>query len=186
MLAPRAVDWQRRQLVQLIGPDLGLGSKDLRRELTKLLSTGSLADPSPGHRRLWHLIDHSRHGYLDRWANALRDGAVVKPERLARTLAAHLSDLGYSASFLATHWVAELRRAHANTQEIVESAARLANQCPRPFEVLLALAVIPRRPVAEKTAGWLSKAEVSQWLKTNGHSARGVRTGGGFLYRTVT
>jgi hypothetical protein len=162
-----------------------MGDRELRKELNQLLSKGDLTDPSLGHRRLRHLIDHARVGYLDRWAKAIQSPTPVKPERLARTLSAHLLDLGYTAPHLAKHWVTELRRARADTQAIVQSAADLAAQTERQFDVLLALTTIPGRPAAEQTRGWLPSTNVSRWLHDHGFSARGVRTGGGFLY-TVT
>jgi len=120
-----------------------MGDRELRKELNQLLSKGDLTDPSLGHRRLRHLIDHARVGYLDRWAKAIQSPTPVKPERLARTLSAHLLDLGYTAPHLAKHWVTELRRACADTQAIVQSAADLAAQTERQFDVLLALTTIP-------------------------------------------
>src|SRR5262249_26635908 len=182
VISGSAMDWQRRELHRLIGPDLGMGDKELRRELNNLLSNGELSDPSPGHRRLRQLIDHARTGYLDRWAAALGAGATVKPERLARTLAAHLLDLGYNPTFLAATWVTGLRKAHANINKIIDSAADLARQPERVFSVLLVLDAIPDRPVAERTQGWLPKGQVTGWLKTNGHDADGIRSGGAFVY----
>lgn len=182
VLSPAAVSWQRAELRRLVGPDLGLGDQELRREVNQLLTTGDLTDPSPGHRRLRHLIDHARSGYLQRWARALRDGKTVKPERLARTLASHLLDLGYTAPYLATHWVTELRRASPNAVDIVESAAALADAPETTFEVVLAFDTIPHASVAAQTDGWITNAEISRWLGTNGFSSSGIRTGGGFRY----
>ncbi|SMD27372.1 hypothetical protein [Kibdelosporangium aridum] len=154
----------------------------MRKELIGLLDGGAISDPSPGHRRLRHLIDHATVGYLDRWAAALRAGKAVKPERLARTMAAHLLDLGYTAPYLAAHWVTELRQSQADSFQIVESAAALASRSPRPFDVLLAFDKIPDRPIAEQTEGWVSKGGVIAWLRANGFDTEGVRSGGGFTY----
>ncbi|MDG9709653.1 hypothetical protein [Streptomyces sp. DH10] len=46
VLSPTACDWQSNELNALIGPDRGLGDRDLRKELTGLLKN-SLPDPSP-------------------------------------------------------------------------------------------------------------------------------------------
>ena len=35
------MDWQRGELHRLIGPDLGIGDKELRRELNSLLCKGN-------------------------------------------------------------------------------------------------------------------------------------------------
>jgi hypothetical protein len=102
VLSPAAVDWQRHQLAKVIGPDIGLGAKELRTDLTTLLRH-PLPDPSPAHRRLREVIDLARGGYLARWAAAaaLSPEQRPRPERLARMVAAHLLDLGYDASHLA-------------------------------------------------------------------------------------
>jgi hypothetical protein len=185
VLSSSALAWQRHQLQKLTGPDLGVGEKELRRELVALLNSGPITDPSPGHRRLRHLIDHATPGYLDRWAQALRNGTTVKPERLARTVAAHLLVLGYTAPYLATHWVTDLRKAAADTYAIVDSAAELARRPEQPFDVLLAFDKIPNRPIAEQTAGWMSSAAVVAWLRENSFATSGIRSGGGFRFRII-
>lgn len=38
VLSPAACDWQRAELRTLIGPDRGLGERELRKEITALLS----------------------------------------------------------------------------------------------------------------------------------------------------
>jgi hypothetical protein len=61
----------------------------------------------------------------------------------------------------------------ADTIEIVESAAELARRSQRTFEILLAFAKIPNRPVAEQTAGWMSNVAVARWLRYNGSATSG-------------
>ena len=61
VLSPAACDWQRNELRRVIGPDVGLGERDLRREVTTLLNA-PLLDPSPARRRLAELIHHARNG----------------------------------------------------------------------------------------------------------------------------
>jgi len=41
VIAGSAMDWQRGELHRLIGPDLGIGDKELRRELNSLLCKGN-------------------------------------------------------------------------------------------------------------------------------------------------
>lgn len=182
VIASSAMAWQRQELRRLIGRDLGMGDKNLRRELGALLDSGDLSEPSPGHRRLRQLIDHARMDYLDRWFAALKTGNECKPERLARMVASHLLDLGYTADFL-TSWSAGFSRSHATVEDIVHAAAELARQPVRQFSVLLALDTIPNRDVAARTEGWLNRGEVVDWLRNNGHDPGGLRPGGGFAYR---
>lgn len=170
-------DWQRRQLARLIGLDLGMGEQALRQELTQLLNSDALADPSPGHRRLRVLIEHARDGYLDRWADRVAEGTQVHPDRLAHALATHLLDLGYTAQFLTTRWLPGLQAKNAHTEAIIASAAGLARIPLRKFHVLLSLS-----PTPEHISGYLTSSEVANWLKGEGHSPDAANTQGGFLY----
>ncbi|MFI5736125.1 integrase [Kribbella sp. NPDC051587] len=178
VLSSTAVAWQRAQLQGLVGPDKGIGDRELRRELMALLQNGLVA-PSPQHRRLRQLIDHAKAGYLDRWVAALSAEPSVKPERLARTLSAHLLDLGFSAPYLAQHWVTDLRRAHADTHSIVESAAALAAQHEQTYDVLIAFARVPKGGAVASHPQWMPSAQVVQWLHDHGLPVAGVRAAGG-------
>lgn len=181
VLSPAAVDWHRRELSRLVGPDQGLGDQDLRREVGRLLNGVSIVDPSPAHRRLRHLIDHAQAGYLNRWASALRTGAAVKPERLARTLSAHLLDLGFAAPYL-EQWVTGLRTARADTWGILESAAELAVKGESSYEVLVALMSVPQSSNPRQHTSWLTSTQVRNWLQGHGFQTTGVRINGGFVY----
>src|SRR5262249_44817674 len=180
-----ATDWQRCELRAVTGPDVGLGERELRRELTELLNQ-RLPDPSAARRRLRQVIDHARVGYLERWAQAAHRPDRPKAERLSRTVAAHLLDLGYSQEYL-LRWASQLRQARAAATETVESAAELAGGSEQEYEVLVGLAKVPQRSrLAEPLENWRSKAQVIDWLRQHGHVTAGVRTGGGFVYRFVT
>lgn len=181
VLSPAACDWQRAELRALIGPDRGLGERELRKELTALLNS-PLPEPSPARRRLRQIIDHARTGYLERWAVAVTQAEGPGPERFSRTVAAHLLDLGYSASHLLT-WAKALYSERTDTIGIAESAAALARSSPRSFDVLIALGGVPQRELAEPLANWLPKGKVISWLQEHGHDTAGVRPGGGFIYR---
>ncbi|SCE81795.1 hypothetical protein GA0070562_3006 [Micromonospora tulbaghiae] len=183
VLSPASVDWQRHELLKAIGPDVGLGSRELRAQLTSLLKQ-PLPDPSPAHRRLREVVEHARGGYLDRWAAAaaLPEGRRPQPERLARVIAAHLLDLGYDASYLAT-WIGQLAHRRASAEEVLQGAVALDRAAPHEFTVLVVLESAPEREQAQKHEMWLSGREVVDWLKQRGHPTSGVRAGGGFLYR---
>ncbi|MCW8382744.1 hypothetical protein [Streptomyces justiciae] len=183
VLSQTACDWQRNELNALIGPDRGLGDKELRKELTELLKK-PLPDPSPTRRRLKEIIGHVRVGYLERWAAAVNVPVEerVKPERYSRTVASHLLDLGYSASHLKA-WANDLYQARATTADIADSAAELARTPASMFEVLVVLEKVPRRELAEPLENWLDKGKVVSWLREQGHDTSGVRPGGGFIYQ---
>jgi hypothetical protein len=183
VLSPAACDWQRAELRSIIGPDVGLGDRDLRREFTRLLSV-PLPDPSPARRQLRELIEQARSDYVTRWARAVSRSADnrPRPERLARTVSAHLLDLGYDANFLLS-WASGLNQARANAIEIVEDAARLARSPQRSFDVVTVLLAAPERPLAEQLPSWLDKAQTTAWLREHGFETADLRAGGGFRYR---
>ena len=51
VLSQGACDWQRAQLRTMIGPDLGLGIRELRQELTRLLSGAQIRNACPARLR---------------------------------------------------------------------------------------------------------------------------------------
>jgi hypothetical protein len=183
VLSPAAVDWQRQQVLAVVGPDVGLGDKELRRELTTLLK-GNLTDPSPGRRRLREVIEHASEGYVRRWVNAaaLPEADRPRPERLARTVAAHLLDLGYDASYLAD-WAVNLSRKRGTAAEIIDGALELDASPPKEYSVLAVLNNTPERLLAQRHEAWMSSPQVMTWLETRGHTTSGLRPGGGFLYK---
>ncbi|GAA1901923.1 hypothetical protein GCM10009716_09690 [Streptomyces sodiiphilus] len=125
-----------------------------------------------------------RPGYLGRWVATVKgpEQRRAKPERFSRSVAAHLLDLGYSASYLRS-WASTLIRRAAGTVEVAECAAELARTPARQYDVLVALEKVPRRQLAEQQEHWLSKGKVVAWLKEHGHDTAGFRTGGGFVYQ---
>lgn len=185
VLSPAACDWQRNELRAVIGPDVGLGVRELRHELTTLLSS-RIPEPSPARRRLRELIEHARIGYVERWAAAVRghEAERPRPERLARTVAAHLLDLGYDAHHL-LGWAEGMSRERATAAELIEAAVELARAPLQQYKVLVALVATPRRELAESLETWLPQREVSDWLKARGHETSGLRVSGGFLYEVT-
>ncbi|MEV0453822.1 integrase [Catellatospora methionotrophica] len=182
VLSPGACDWQRNELQSVIGPDVGLGERGLRKEITSLLKA-PIQEPSPARRRLRELIEHARIGYIERWEAAVQRQPAdrPRPERLARTVAAHLLDLGYDAAHL-LNWAEQMRNKQATAMEVVEAAAELARAPRATYEVLVVLTATPQRELAESLPTWRSKGEVVAWLKQRGHDTAGLRVGGGFLY----
>src|SRR5262249_55732073 len=175
VLSAAAVDWQRCELLSVIGPDIGLGAKDLRRELTNLLKS-SLPDPSPARRRLRELTEHARPGYMQRWADAaaLPQGQCPSAERLARTVAAHLLDLGYEAEYL-QRWARELSRSGASAVDVLNSAVDLDGRAQSEFTVLAVLLRTPEQRFAEEQAGGVCPHHAFRMEKGGGPTTPGPR-----------
>jgi hypothetical protein len=182
VLSEAACTWQRNEVRAVVGPDVGLGHRELRRELARLLSS-PIPEPSPARRRLRELITHARSGYVERWAAAVDVPAHERPrpERLARTIAAHLLDLGYSASHLLT-WAEGMGRSRVTTVDLLKDVTELAGAPLGQYKVLVALVASPRRELAEALDTWLPKGAVVSWLRERGHDTSGLRVSGGFLY----
>jgi hypothetical protein len=99
VLSPAALQWLCGDLERLAGDDAGIGGQEVRRHLRDTLHA-DLSEHSRYRRRLRDLISLVEESYLTRWAAALDSGRGVTAERLARAVAAHLLDSGYSMNFL--------------------------------------------------------------------------------------
>ncbi len=99
VLSPAALQWLCGDLERLAGDDAGIGGQEVRRHLRDTLHA-DLSEHSRHRRRLRDLISLVEESYLTRWAAALDPGRGVSAERLARAVAAHLLDGGYSMSFV--------------------------------------------------------------------------------------
>jgi hypothetical protein len=180
VLSAAACDWQRNQLAARLGPDLGLGDRDLRREITTLLKA-PVPDPSPARRRLRQIVDHARPDYLRRWAAAAGSAPEkITPERYARTLAAHLLDLGFSGTYLRAWGVGLARQQGLSLADIADAAAEVADTPPRTFDVLVLLEKVPHPDAAQQLPQWRTRGQVKEWLTAEGHDV--VRCGGGFEF----
>lgn len=163
-----AVDWQKARLLPRLGPDAGLGAGPLRRELTALLQ-GPLGAPSPQWRRLADLIELAERGYLDRHAATLEAGAIASVERLARTVAAHLLDAGFSMSAV-RRWATGHFGGGATASDLLREAQALADRGPQRCEVLIPCLRIPnRQTLAAGLASFRPRSQALDWLSRNGH-----------------
>jgi hypothetical protein len=182
VLSGGAVAWYLRTLQRLLGPDQGLGDSRLRQELTQLMRSG-LAPDSQQRRRLRQLIPLVTDGYLRRWAQAAEGATPPSPERLARAVATHLLDRGWSSGKL-HRWVHETAQLpDATLRHLLEVAADLAATDDREFEVLVPFVSVPSYQVlAAGLPEWRSATDAAEWLKTQGVQ-RPPRHNGGFLYK---
>jgi hypothetical protein len=163
VLSPAALQWLGGDLERLAGDDAGIGGQEVRRHLRDTLHA-DLSEHSRHRRRLRDLISLVEESYLTRWAAALDSGRGVSAERLARAVAAHLLDGGYSMSF-----VYQVLRQHvtadATVGDLLEEAAVLAAAQPGQFEVLVPFLAVPQRQeLAEALPEWRSGPQVREWL----------------------
>ncbi|WP_133873396.1 integrase [Paractinoplanes brasiliensis] len=181
VLSPGAVSWYLRTLERLLGPDRGLGDSRLRKELTDLLRSG-LAPDSQQRRRLRQLMPLVNDGYLDRWAETVESTRPPSPERLARAIATHLLDRGWSSGRL-HRWVHDTSQAPGVTlRHLLEVATDLAATSDSEFEVMVPFVSVPSyQTLAEPLPEWRSAQATAAWFRKQG-VMQPPRHNGGFIY----
>ena len=179
VISPAALQWLCRDLERTAGDDSGIGEPEVRRQLRDALHA-NLSEHSRHRRRLQELTLLIENSYIPRWAEAANTPRGVSPERLARALAAHLLDRGYSTGFL--HRVVRQRIAQgATVGDLLDEAAVLASASLRQFDVLVPFIAVPQQQLlAENLPQWRSGPKVREWLAEHA-AADTPRQNGGFL-----
>ena len=183
VLSDGAVSWLASDAVRSAGRDPALGSAVMRKQLTETLRS-PLLDGSRHTRRLQELSALASDGYLDRWTQLLQSGKRPSIERLARGVAAHLLDLGYSMPFL-RRWAKTHIRDGTDLEALLRSAAQLATESEQEYQALVPFRSVPgaKTPLTEREPTWRDASAVAAWLKENGSDSSGVRQVGGFLFK---
>lgn len=179
VLRPAAVKWLGADLGRIVGRDQGIGEKELRRQLGTIL-VSDLAFEGRTHRQLQQLTEMIEDGYLLRWTKAALSEKKPAPERLARAVAAHLLDLGFSPSHLRA-WIRDLAKSGADLVEVLTAAQDLTETGTSTYDVMVPFQAIPGGDHREVSPNWRSAQETSRWLHTNG-TTEPPRHNGGFLY----
>lgn len=183
VLSSSAVKFLTKDLERLAGRDRGVGAKEVRTQLQGLLRS-SLTAGSRHHRMLVQLTDLIQDGYVQRWAAAFASFPPPAPERIARALASHLLDCGYSMPFL-HRWVRGHIGAGNTLGDLLDSAAELASHPGRNFEVLVPFTAIPQAAdLAHHLEEWISPRGVARWVAEHTDSDP-IRQNGGFRYRLL-
>lgn len=180
VLSGSAIKYLAGDLQRQAGQDRGVGNKELRIQLHSVLKSGTPYG-SRHHRTLVRLIDLIQTDYINRWATSFDTATPPSPERLARAVASHLLDCGYSMSYL-HRWVKGHLGSASTLGDLLDSAAELATRPYRAFEVVVPFAAIPQaEQLAHGLDEWMSAQELSNWL-VNYAEGRLVRQSGGFRY----
>jgi hypothetical protein len=127
-----------------------------------------------------HLAETISANYLLRWSAALSANDPPQPERLARSIAAHLLDDGFSGEYLHAWWTDRLYKhpAQLTLAEICELAH--SELCKLPiakFEVVIAFKNAPKS-ASGFPAGWKTSRDLSLWLRENRFDVSEVRASG--------
>jgi hypothetical protein len=180
VLSASALSWLARDAERIVGRDPAAGDRVIKTQLRDSFKSTL----SPGTRHLRSLVELSaliQHGYLNRWTQKLE--SKPSPERLARAIAAHLLDRGYSMPFL-HRWARNHLRNEASLASIMESATELADRGPQPYEVMLPFVSVPgaNTRLTEADDAWRRAPQVQEWLTAHAGDPKGVRQSGGFVY----
>ncbi|MGP3959116.1 hypothetical protein ACTWPT_24200 [Nonomuraea sp. 3N208] len=166
VLSQSALDWQRHEMERLLGNDPALGSKAFRRELQECLRT-TLTVASDGRRKLRHLIDLGRPGYLVRWAACVAEADPPPPEKVARAVASHLLDSGHSMDGL-NRWLREDRLGLSAT-DLISEAAGLLTQPPTCWTVVVPFATLHNwEELAADLPHWIGAREATDLMASAG------------------
>ena len=133
--------------------------------------------------KIQQIIPEIRNRYLSEWSIVVADPAHrPSPERVARAIASHLLDAGYSDTFLHRWWTYHIRHepAQKSLADLIANAHALVQSQPAQFEVLVPLSKIPSPPTGMPDS-WKNATEVSEWLRLNGTPPHDLRQVGGFL-----
>lgn len=165
--------------VRLAGLDPGTGGEQATRTLQQAL-TGRLRYDGLDFHTVSHIADGLERHYLHHWAEAIRGPNPPKLERTARSIAAHLLDLGFGPNYLHRWWT--YKTSHEATTyslaDIVEEAHTLARRPIRAFQVLLAFQSSPRSK-AGYPPDWLTPGQLNAWLAAHSfdHAGPGIKGG---------
>jgi hypothetical protein len=170
-----------RTATKQIGPDPGIGAGELRGEICRCLAGNSLSGPHI-QRQLAHLTQRAVRGYLSRLADQLDQGTMLEPEWLARSIASHLLDLGFSSEHL-HRWLTKLAKGPVTVTmaDLFSEAGSLEAAITRNYVVIVPMTRLPRRGVT-MPENWMNATEVSQWLQTRAKPHKPIRQVGAFRF----
>ena len=185
VLHERALRALGSSCLRLSGRDPGAGDEHELQTLQSLLKKKTVVYDGLEYHTLRTLADRVESKYMERWTEAFRiSNDRPKVERTARSVAAHLLDLGFSSNYLHRWWTFKLHH-EAGTRtlaDILEDAHALAQRQVHTYEVLVVLNSSPATKSGYPPE-WLNAAQVSAWLKSNSFAVYGLRPSGGLVFR---
>lgn len=188
-MRPEGLQYVCGSAKEQVARDWGLGAEPIRNQILKLLE--SPADKQKGLVQL-HVADsleqltrRAERGYLRRWATAVRqkDVGVADGELLARLVAGHLLDAGFSANHV-HGWLKA--KSGAALVDLLEQADDMCGEDAVAFEVLVPFDTLPKL-VAEAAGSRFRTAEATEaFLEERGAPPPPGRRGTGSLTFSVT
>ncbi len=172
-LTQESVNWFKASLLETLGPDMGIGTRESR----QVLQTALRADLVAGSHEVSivrQIADSAEDTYLSRWASALdgKETTAFSTERVARAISAHMLSRGFSPQYLHRWWTFHLKHETETRTlgDLIGDAHERSTQPLQSFQV-----ITPLRTATEKVweiPEWLSPGEASEILSP--HSRRPV------------
>lgn len=182
VLSKAAVQYLCTEIRDLVAKDLVVApSKQALQVVLTYLKEPAWAGVS--WRALRDIVDEVSPDYLSRWARLFSDRRTnANPERAARSIAAHLLDLGYSPEHLHMWWRRNAVPGRTLAEVLGQAHAEHPVE-PKEYTVLLPLNRGPRDPGSASPV-WVAPTEVGVWVRTNcSTEARVGRQHGALLLR---
>jgi len=150
----------------------------LNTHLQQVLQPGSVA-----HYTIRQISAVVASDYLARWGRVVNSGKF-NVELLARSVAAHLLDAGFSAQYLRDFINEKIKKPHPfSLAELCNDLQQeMADSPLRDIDVLLAFSAAPKM-VNGIPPSWLQGAKVINWLKKHGFDTSGVRAPAAFVLK---
>jgi hypothetical protein len=155
-----------------VGTDIGAGIEKDRKRLQQHLSAKTVITPgSLAAETLAIAIDDLDKNYLKRWAAVIRGGVSSETiERCARSVVAHLLDLGHSSQKISDCIQASVFGASASVadgESLINQLDTLNQSQVQQFEAVFP---IKKAPMGKRTAAqsWLAGDKVKDWIKKYG------------------
>jgi hypothetical protein len=183
VLSEEALGFAVQTAAKLAPVDPGIGDGQRLKALQMTLRT-KLRYDGLDFLALRHLVQEIETSYLADWSTALSAANTrPQPERVARSIASHLLDLGFSADYLHRWWTYRLLHEERERplSDLVSEAHEMALVLPHSREVLVAFESIPKTK-SGFPSDWLDAPAVSLWLRKVGFDIAGVRQRGGLVF----
>ena len=172
-LTQDSVNWFKATLVETLGPDVGIGTRERRR----VLQTALRADLVAGSHEVSvvrQIADSAEDAYLSRWSSALgsKETTAFSTERVARAISAHMLSRGFSPTYLHRWWTFHLKYEPGTRSlgDLIDDAHERSTQPLQSFEVITPLQIATRR--VREIPEWLGPRRASEVLSP--HSGKPV------------
>lgn len=167
---------------KVAGLDPGLGTPQIKQTLQQVLKK-TMVPGGADYSTVDLILRETEANYFTNLRTVATGTNKPKSERLARCIASHLLDSGYSGERLHRWCTHHARNASGakNLSELLEDAQSLATKPSQTYKIVVAFHRVPPN-LSGMPENWLSAEDTSKWLLANGVTTTGVRLRGSMLF----